>query len=74
MTDSSSPQPPLTYRDAGVDIDAGNALVERIKAVSKATFRSEVLTGLGGFGPCALSHWDIRNPCWYRGPMAWAPN
>ena len=40
----------LTYADAGVDIDAGNALVERIKAVSKATFRPEVLTGLGGFG------------------------
>ena len=55
MTDSSSPQPPLTYRDAGVDIDAGNALVERIKAVSKATFRPEVLTGLGGFGAlCAI--------------------
>ena len=50
MTDSSPSQTPLTYRDAGVDIDAGNALVERIKAVSKATFRSEVLTGLGGFG------------------------
>ena len=55
MTDSSAPQTSLTYRDAGVDIDAGNALVERIKTVSKATFRSEVLTGLGGFGAlCAI--------------------
>ena len=55
MTDSSSPQTSLTYRDAGVDIDAGNALVERIKTVSKATFRPEVLTGLGGFGAlCAI--------------------
>ena len=55
MTDSSSPQTSLTYRDAGVDIDAGNALVERIKTVSKATLRPEVLTGLGGFGAmCAI--------------------
>ena len=55
MTDSTSPQTSLTYRDAGVDIDAGNALVERIKTVSKATFRPEVLTGLGGFGAlCAI--------------------
>ncbi|MFM2486405.1 phosphoribosylformylglycinamidine cyclo-ligase [Celerinatantimonas yamalensis] len=42
--------PPLSYKDAGVDIDAGNALVERIKHVSKATHRPEVMGGLGGFG------------------------
>lgn len=41
---------PLTYRDAGVDIDAGNALVERIKPLVKRTFRPEVMSGLGGFG------------------------
>jgi len=40
----------LSYRDAGVDIDAGNALVERIKPFAAATFRPGVLTGLGGFG------------------------
>lgn len=40
----------LSYKDAGVDIDAGNALVERIKGVSKRTTRPEVLGGLGGFG------------------------
>ncbi len=40
----------LSYKDAGVDIDAGNALVERIKGVSKRTKRPEVLGGLGGFG------------------------
>ncbi len=40
----------LTYRDAGVDIDAGNALVERIKPLVKRTFRPEVMGGLGGFG------------------------
>lgn len=40
----------LSYKDAGVDIDAGNALVERIKGVAKKTKRPEVMGGLGGFG------------------------
>jgi len=40
----------LTYRDAGVDIDAGDALVERIKPMVARTMRKEVLAGLGGFG------------------------
>ena len=40
----------LTYRDAGVDIDAGNALVERIKPIVAATRRPEVMSGIGGFG------------------------
>ena len=40
----------LTYRDAGVDIDAGDALVERIKPIVKRTMRPEVLAGVGGFG------------------------
>ncbi len=40
----------LSYRDAGVDIDAGNALVDRIKPLVQATRRPEVLAGLGGFG------------------------
>jgi len=40
----------LTYADAGVDIDAGNALVERIKPAAKRTSRSGVMGGLGGFG------------------------
>jgi phosphoribosylformylglycinamidine cyclo-ligase len=40
----------LTYRAAGVDIDAGNALVERIKPLVKRTLRPEVMGGLGGFG------------------------
>lgn len=41
---------PVTYRDAGVDIDAGDALVERIKPIVKRTQRPEVLAGIGGFG------------------------
>ncbi len=52
MSQSSAP---LSYKDAGVDIDAGNQLVERIKSVSKKTARPEVRGGLGGFGAlCAI--------------------
>jgi phosphoribosylformylglycinamidine cyclo-ligase len=54
---------PLTYRDAGVDIDAGDELVERIKPLVRRTMRPEVLGGLGGFaGLCAL-------PAGYREPV-----
>jgi phosphoribosylformylglycinamidine cyclo-ligase len=41
---------PITYRDAGVDIDAGDALVERIKPLVRRSMRAEVLAGIGGFG------------------------
>ena len=49
----SSSQPPvggLSYRDAGVDIDAGDALVDRIKPMARSTMREGVLAGIGGFG------------------------
>jgi len=53
----------LSYKDAGVDIDAGNALVERIKGVVKKTRRPEVMGGLGGFGAlCQL-------PTGYKEPL-----
>lgn len=59
MTDKTS----LSYKDSGVDIDAGNALVDRIKGVVKQTRRPEVMGGLGGFGAlCAL-------PQKYREPI-----
>ena len=46
---------PLSYKDSGVDIDAGNKLVENIKHVTKKTHRPEVKGGLGGFGAlCAI--------------------
>ncbi|MFI4914174.1 MAG: phosphoribosylformylglycinamidine cyclo-ligase [Steroidobacterales bacterium] len=48
MTDPHSHS--YTYRDAGVDIDAGDALVERIKPLVRRTHRPEVLAGIGGFG------------------------
>jgi phosphoribosylformylglycinamidine cyclo-ligase len=47
MTDNKNG---ITYADAGVDIDAGNALVERIKPAAKRTARPGVMSGLGGFG------------------------
>ena len=58
-----SAKKPLTYRDAGVDIDAGDELVERIKPAAKRTLRPEVLGGLGGFG--AL----VELPSRYRHPV-----
>lgn len=60
---STDTQKSISYKDAGVDIDAGNALVERIKGTAKRTHRPEVLGGLGGFGAlCEL-------PTRYREPV-----
>lgn len=61
MTDRQQTQG-LTYKDAGVDIDAGNALVDRIKHVSKATRRPEVLGSLGGFGALCEIPEGYRSP------------
>ena len=47
---TSTPNTGLSYKDAGVDIEAGDALVDRIKSVAKRTLRPEVMGGLGGFG------------------------
>jgi phosphoribosylformylglycinamidine cyclo-ligase len=54
---------PFTYKDAGVDIDAGDELVERIKPAVKRTIRPEVIGGLGGFGGL------FRVPAGYRDPV-----
>src|ERR1700710_2386974 len=48
--DTAAPQNGLDYRAAGVDIDAGEALVEAIKPLARATTRAGVMGGLGGFG------------------------
>jgi phosphoribosylformylglycinamidine cyclo-ligase len=50
MTNTPTPSSGLTYAQAGVDINAGNSLVERIKPIAARTKRPEVLGGLGGFG------------------------
>ena len=53
---------PLNYRDAGVDIDAGDALVERIKPAARRTMRPEVLAGIGGFGALFELSKKYRDP------------
>ena len=58
MTNKTS----LSYKDAGVDIDAGNALVDRIKGVVKKTRRPEVMGGLGGFGALCACRKKYREP------------
>ncbi|MAP93974.1 MAG: phosphoribosylformylglycinamidine cyclo-ligase [Ponticaulis sp.] len=60
MNDTS----PLTYKQAGVDIDAGNELVDRIKPLAKATFRPGVASDLGGFGGL----FDLK-ACGYDDPV-----
>ena len=52
----------LTYKDAGVDIDAGNALVDRIKPLARATTRPEVLAGIGGFAALCKIPQQYREP------------
>lgn len=59
---ADSANTPLTYRDAGVDIDAGNALVDRIKHVTKATNRPEVMSDLGGFGALCTIPTKYKEP------------
>ena len=53
---------PLNYRDAGVDLEAGDALVEDIKKIVRATRRPEVLAGVGGFGALVSLPKKYRNP------------
>ena len=62
MTVSNPHSSPLTYRDAGVDIDAGDALVERIKPAAKRTMRPEVMAGIGGFGALFELSKKFREP------------
>lgn len=52
----------LTYRDAGVDIEAGDDLVERIKPLAKRTMRPEVMGGIGGFGALFELSGKYREP------------
>jgi len=59
--------PPLTYREAGVDIEAGDALVERIKPFAQRTMRPEVLGGIGGFGALVEVSKKYREPVMVAG-------
>lgn len=65
MISSNSDKPDakqLSYRDAGVDIDAGDRLVANIKPFAKRTLRPEVITGIGGFGALFEISKKYRNP------------
>ncbi len=62
MSKPVTPSASLSYRDAGVDIDAGDALVEAIKPYAKRTLRPEVLMGIGGFGALVEISKKYKNP------------
>ena len=62
-----SPVSPLSYRDAGVDIDAGDRLVENIKPFAKRTMRPEVMGGIGGFGALVEVSKRYKNPVMVSG-------
>lgn len=62
MSNQPIPSEGLSYRDAGVDIDAGDALVERIKPLAKRTLRPEVLSGIGGFAALVEIGKRFREP------------
>src|SRR5436853_55195 len=65
----ASPGAPMTYREAGVDIDAGGALVERIKPLAKRTMRPEVLGGIGGFGALVEVSKKYKRPVMVSGTV-----
>jgi len=68
---SSSSGSPISYRDAGVDIDAGNSLIERIKPVVAKTRRAGVVRVSAALAPCLNSRSiATANHCWCREPMA----
>lgn len=66
-TPSTSDVTPLTYKQAGVDIDAGDQLVENIKPFAKRTMRPEVLGSIGGFGALVEVSKKYKNPVMVSG-------
>jgi len=62
LTTSSINTTSISYRDAGVDMEAGDALVEQIKPYAKRTMRPEVLAGIGGFGSLFEMPKKFKNP------------
>ena len=67
--------PSMTYRAAGVDIEAGDALVEAIKPLARATARPGVIGGMGGFGALFdLKAAGFADPVWSPPPTASAPS
>ena len=74
MSNSTSPNTGLSYKDAGVDIEAGDALVDRIKSVAKRTARPEVMGGLGGFGALCKIPKVMKNLFSYLAQMVLVQN
>jgi phosphoribosylformylglycinamidine cyclo-ligase len=68
------PPAPLTYAEAGVSIEAGDALVERIKPLARRTLVPGVLGGIGGFGALFEVPKGYREPVLCRAPTAWGPS
>jgi len=66
-SDMTNTLSPLTYKDAGVDIDAGDQLVENIKPFAKRTMRPEVLGGIGGFGALVEVSRKFKHPVMVSG-------
>ena len=62
MTTNTTNPTSVSYRDAGVDMEAGDALVEQIKPYAKRTMRPEVLAGIGGFGSLFEMPKKFKNP------------
>ena len=62
MTTNTTNSTSISYRDAGVDMEAGDALVEQIKPYAKRTMRPEVLAGIGGFGSLFEMPKKFKNP------------
>src|SRR5574343_926868 len=62
LNPSDNAKSSISYRDAGVDIEAGDALVENIKPFAKRTMRPEVLAGIGGFGSLFEVPKKFKNP------------
>ena len=62
MNSTTSEQTSISYRDAGVDMEAGDALIEQIKPYAKRTMRPEVLAGIGGFGSLFEMPKKFKNP------------
>jgi phosphoribosylformylglycinamidine cyclo-ligase len=67
VKNSGSSTPTLSYKDAGVDIDAGEALVDNIRPLARRTMRPEVLGGIGGFGALVEVSKRFRNPVMVAG-------
>jgi phosphoribosylaminoimidazole (AIR) synthetase len=61
----------MDYREAGVDVEAGRAFVQRIRSMVDSTTRPEVLGNFGGFSGCFNCLVAIVNLCWCLAPMAW---